>query len=58
MEFDDLWLIIEAKNSNLKNNKEVRMTINGFKKAVKLGYDKGYQAGVDSKSMFDNIFGN
>ena len=62
MNFDKLWLIIESKNPNLKNDEEVRMTISGFKKAIKLAYDQGYktgnQEGLDSKSVFDQMFGN
>lgn len=62
MKFEELWMVIEDKNPNLKNDKEVRMTISGFKKAIKLAYDQGYktghQEGLDSKSVFDQMFGN
>jgi hypothetical protein len=68
MNFDKLWDIIVQKNSNLSNDKEVRMTIEGFKKAIKLGYDEGFKAGLkdchpkypgsDSiPPIFDQIFG-
>ena len=45
MEFEQLWDIIVEKNVNLKTDVEVRMTINGFKKALKLAYDKGLDEG-------------
>ena len=62
MKFDDLWDIIVDKNKSLKNDKEVRMTVEGFKKAVKLTYEKGYEEGhsiaSNDKYLFDSIFGN
>lgn len=45
MDFDKLWDIIVEKNINLKTDAEVRMTVNGFKKALKLAYDKGLEEG-------------
>lgn len=46
MEFEQLWDIIIEKNINLKTDTEVRMTVNGFKKALKLAFDKGYDEGI------------
>jgi len=61
MDFDELWNIIVEKNENLKNDKEVRMTVDGFKKAVKLAYDQGHKEGhtdgTNSKSVFEDLFG-
>jgi len=65
MKFDKLWNIIEKKNPNLVNDKEVRMTVDGFKKAVKLAYDQGYEEGYDEGyekgknevPLFENLFG-
>jgi len=60
--FDELWKIIIDKNNKLKTDKVVNMTINGFKKAIKLGFDKGYEQGYEdgknSKSIFEDMFGS
>lgn len=65
MKFEELWIIIENKNTNLKNDKEVRMTINGFRKALKTAYDQGYDAGyvegaengTGGLNVFEQMFG-
>ena len=65
MKFDELWSQIEKQNTNLKNDNEVRMTVSGFKKAIKLayniGYDSGYVEGAENGTgglaMFEQIFG-
>ena len=61
MEFDILWDIIVEKNKNLQSDKEIRMKITGFKKAIRLAFDKGfehgYQKGKNENSLFDNLFG-
>lgn len=65
MTFDDLWDEVVKQNKNLQIDKEVRMTVNGFKKAVKLAYEKGYDEGIEkgyddgkaTLSVFENIFG-
>ncbi len=46
MKFDDLWIIILEKNELLKN-KTVTMSVENFKKAIKLAYDKGYEQDFD-----------
>jgi|LakMenE01Jun11ns_1017448.scaffolds.fasta_scaffold8830075_1 hypothetical protein len=62
MNFETLWIIIENKNVNLRNDSEtITMTKKGFKKALKLAFDKGLEARkpepkVDS-SIFNDIFG-
>ena len=65
MNFDDLWEIIEKKNPNLVTDKEIKMTVKGFRKAVKLAFDKGYEQGIaqgfndgnNALSAFEQIFG-
>jgi hypothetical protein len=61
MQFDELWDIIVEKNENLKNDKEVRMTVEGFKKAIRVAYEQGHKEGHEvasnDKSVFENIFG-
>lgn len=61
MEFDELYEIIEKKNSILVNNKTVTLTQSGFRKALKLAYDKGKEEGIEignsQLSIFEKIFG-
>lgn len=47
MTFDELWDVIVNKNKNLQTDTEVKMTVKGFKKALKLAYDKGHLEGKD-----------
>ena len=66
MQFNQLWIIIVKKNQNLERDIEVKMTVNGFKKALRLAYDKGYehgsqesygQAGSEVNNLFGTLFG-
>ena len=64
MNFENLWIIIENKNVSLKNDSEtITMTKRGFKKALKLAFDKGVEAAkpapkYDESDSFGSLFGD
>lgn len=64
MNFETLWIIIESKNVNLRNDSEtITMTKRGFKKALKLAFDKGIEyrkpaPKYDESESFNSIFGD
>jgi hypothetical protein len=69
MKFNDLWIIIIERNPLLQRHWDtpVTMPIKGFRKALKLAYDKGKAEGqvearveshIDDKSIWEQIFGH
>ena len=53
MEFNDLWEIIEEKNHSLGSG-VAKMSTAGFKRALRLAYDKGVES--VPKNDFSDVF--
>lgn len=57
MIFSELWLIIIEQNPKLKTDNTVTMSIDNFKKAIKLAHNEGVKEGKNSLSVYDQLFG-
>ena len=51
MTFEELWDVIVKKNPNLQADTMVTMTVNGFKKALKMAYEQGVKQGVENGEL-------
>lgn len=65
MKFNDLWIVIIEQNPILQRHWDtpVTMPIKGFRKALKLAYEKGKAEGqsegnLDDKSLWEQVFGH
>jgi hypothetical protein len=57
MIFAELWLFIVDKNPKLKTDKTITMSVDNFRKAIKLAHDEGVKEGKNSLSIFEDMFG-
>lgn len=55
MDFDTLWIIIEKQNTTINNsNENITMSKRGFKKALKLAFDKGRECEKEFQKSYVN----
>jgi hypothetical protein len=60
LSFGDYWLRLVNQNKGLASGEDAKMTITvaAFRKAMEQAYATGREAGVDTQSMFRQMFGN
>lgn len=54
MSFEELWEVVKQKNPKMDSGK-VNMSVESFKKALKLAYDQGAKQ-KEKDSNFSNMF--
>jgi hypothetical protein len=55
MTFDEMWRLVESKNSQLRDGRKT-MSSASFKKALRFAFEKGRESG-QGESMFNGLFG-